>query len=45
MVRHDVEYMSLAIEHVAQLAINEEQITNSELAQLLYHRRQTDEEQ
>jgi hypothetical protein len=45
MARHDVESMSLAIEHAAQLALNEEQIPNTELAQLLYHRQQTDEEQ
>jgi hypothetical protein len=45
MARHDVESMSLAIEHAAQLALNEEEITNTELAQLLYHRLQTDEDQ
>jgi hypothetical protein len=45
MASHDVESMSLAIKHAAQLALNEEQITNTELAQLLYHRLQTDEDQ
>jgi hypothetical protein len=45
MARHDLESMSLAIEHAAQLALNEEQITNTELTQLLYHRRQTNEDQ
>jgi hypothetical protein len=37
--------MSLAIEHADQLALNEEQIINAELAQLLYHRLQTDKDQ
>jgi hypothetical protein len=44
MARHDLESMSLAIDHAAQLALNEEPITNAELAQLLYHRLQTDED-
>lgn len=45
MVRHDLESMSLAIDHAAQLALDEESMTNTELAQLLYHRLQTDEDQ
>jgi hypothetical protein len=45
MASHDVESMSLAIEHAVQLALNEEKIINTELAQLLYHRLQTDEDQ
>ena len=45
MARHDVESMSLAIDHAAQLALDEEPITNTELAQLLYHRLQTDKDQ
>jgi uncharacterized protein (DUF1684 family) len=45
MARHDVESMSLAIEHAAQFALDEEKITNTELAQLLYHRLQTKEDQ
>jgi galactokinase len=40
MVRHEVESMSLTIDHAAQLALDEEQITNIELARLLYHRLQ-----
>lgn len=43
MVRHEVESMSLAIEHAAHLALDTEQITNMELARLLYHRLQTEE--
>ena len=45
MARHDVESMSLAIDHAAQFALDEELITNAELAQLLYHRPQTEEDQ
>ena len=45
MARHDLESMSLAIDHAAQLALNEEPITNAELARLLYHRLQTEEDQ
>jgi uncharacterized protein (DUF1684 family) len=45
MARHDLESMSLAIEHTAQFALNEEPITNTELARLLYHRLQTEESQ
>lgn len=44
MARHDLESMSLAINHAAQFALNEETITNSELVRLLYHRPQTDED-
>jgi hypothetical protein len=43
MGRHEVESMSLAIEHAAQLVLDEEQITNTELARLLCHRLQTEE--
>jgi hypothetical protein len=39
------ESMSLAIDHAAQLALDEESITNTELARLLYHRLQTEEGQ
>jgi hypothetical protein len=45
MARHDLESMSLAIDHAAQLALDEEPITNTELARLLYHRLQTEESQ
>jgi hypothetical protein len=45
MARHDVESMSLAIDRAAQPALNEEPITNTELARLLYHRLQTEEDQ
>jgi hypothetical protein len=45
MVRHEVESMSLAIDHAAQLALDEETITNTELARLLYHRLRTEEGQ
>jgi hypothetical protein len=44
MVRHEVESMSLAIDHAAQFALYEEQIINMELARLLYHRLQTEED-
>jgi hypothetical protein len=44
MARHDLESMSLAIDHAAQLALNEEPITNAELARLLYHRLQPEED-
>jgi biopolymer transport protein ExbD len=45
MVHHEVESMSLAIDHAAQLALDEEQISNMELARLLSHRLQTEEDQ
>jgi hypothetical protein len=45
MVRHEVESMSLAIDHATQFALNEDSITNTELARLLYHRLQTEEDQ
>jgi hypothetical protein len=45
MVRHEMESMSLAIDHAVQLALDEESITNTELARLLYHRLQTEEDQ
>jgi hypothetical protein len=45
MSRHDMDSMSLAIEHAAQFALYEEPITNTELARLLYHRLQTEEGQ
>jgi hypothetical protein len=45
MARHDLESMSLAIDHAAQFALDEESITNMELARLLYHRLQTEESQ
>jgi hypothetical protein len=45
MARHDVESMSLAIEHAAQLALDEGSITNTGLARLLYHRLQTENDQ
>jgi hypothetical protein len=45
MASHDVESMSLAIEHAAQFPINENPITNTELARLLYHRLQAEEGQ
>jgi len=45
MARHDLESMSLAIDHPAQFALDEEPVTNTELARLLYHRLQTEEEQ
>jgi hypothetical protein len=41
--RHDLESMSLAIDHAAQFALDEKSITNTELARLLYHRLQTEE--
>jgi hypothetical protein len=45
MVRHEVESISLAIEHAAQLALDKEQMSHIELARLLSHWRQTDKEQ
>jgi hypothetical protein len=45
MVRHEMESMSLAIDHTAQLALDEEQMSNMELARLLYHQLQTEEGQ
>lgn len=45
MARHDLESMAIAIDYAAQLALDEEPMTNAELAQLLSHRLQTDEEQ
>lgn len=41
MARHDLESMSLAIDHAAQFALYEKPITNTKLARLLYHRLQT----
>jgi hypothetical protein len=43
MARHDVESMSLAIDHAAEFVLDDEKITNTELAQLLYHRLQSEE--
>jgi hypothetical protein len=40
MARHDLESMSLAIDHAAQFALDEELIINTELTRLLYHRLQ-----
>jgi hypothetical protein len=45
MARHDVESMSFAIEHAAQFALDEEAMTNTGLARLLYHRLRTEEGQ
>jgi uncharacterized protein (DUF1684 family) len=45
MARHDLESMSLAIDHAAQFALDDKSITNTELARLLYHRLQTEESQ
>jgi hypothetical protein len=45
MARHDVESMSLAIDHAAQFALDEETMIDTELAQLLYHRLRTEEGQ
>jgi hypothetical protein len=44
-VHHDVESMSFTIDYAAQLALDEEPIPNTELARLLYHRLQTEEEE
>jgi hypothetical protein len=45
MTRHDLESMSLAIDYTAQFALDEEPITNTELARLLYHRLQNEKSQ
>jgi hypothetical protein len=45
MARHNLESMSLAIDHAAQFSLDDEPITNTELAQLLYHRLQNEESQ
>jgi hypothetical protein len=44
MVRHDVGTMAIAIDDAAQLVLDEEPMTTTELARLLYHRLQTEED-
>jgi hypothetical protein len=43
MVRHDLETMATAIDYAVYLALDEEPMTTTELARLLYHRLQNDE--
>jgi hypothetical protein len=38
MVRHDLGTMAIAINYAAYLALDEEPMTTTELARLLYHR-------
>ena len=45
VARHELESVSLAIKHAAQSALNDDTITNMELARLLYHQLQTGEDQ
>ena len=41
MVHHELESMSMAIDHAAQFALSEDSMTNEDLARLLYHRLRT----
>jgi hypothetical protein len=43
MARHDLGTMAIAIDYAAQLALDEEPMTTTELARLLYHRLQIEE--
>ncbi|MFC6766864.1 hypothetical protein [Natrinema soli] len=43
MIRHDLGTMAMAIDYAAQLALDEDSMTTTELARLLYHRLQTEE--
>ncbi|SDY64573.1 hypothetical protein [Halopenitus persicus] len=45
MMRHDLESMALAIDHAAQCALDQEKMTNADLARLLHHRLQHEENQ
>ncbi|WP_251344626.1 transposase [Haloplanus halophilus] len=45
MMRHDLESMALAIDHAAQCALDQEKMTNADLARLLHHRHQHEENQ
>jgi hypothetical protein len=38
MIEHEVDSMACAIDHAADLAIEQEKLTNAELARLLHHR-------
>ena len=38
MAQHEIESMSLAIDHAVQRTLNDDQVTNAELAWLLYRR-------
>lgn len=38
MMRHELGTMAIAINYAADLALNEESMTTTELARLLYHR-------
>lgn len=44
MARHKLGTMAIAINYAAQLALDEEPMTTTELARLLYHRLQTEED-
>ena len=44
MAHHELGTMVIAIDHTAQLALDEEPMTTIELARLLYHRLQTEED-
>jgi hypothetical protein len=38
MIEHEVDSMARAIDYAADLAIEQEKLTNAELARLLHHR-------
>ena len=44
MVHQKLGTMAIAIDYAAQLALDEEPMTTTELARLLYHRLQTEED-
>ena len=44
MVHQKLGTMAIAIDYAAQLALDDESMTNTELARLLYHRLQTEED-
>lgn len=44
MERHDLGTTAIAIDYAAQLALDDKLITNTELARLLYHRLQTEDD-
>lgn len=43
MVRHELESMGSAIKYAVNIALDEEPMTNTELARLLVHRLETEE--
>jgi hypothetical protein len=45
MMRHDLESMALSIAYAADCALEQETMTDAELARLLHHRLQNEETQ